>query len=80
MKVAAMTKTVLRAGSARRVEALSLSCRSFLTAVRPKLQRGMLAEKHTKVPSTRYFLPRPANAYAMLTESDIRGGSHGILP
>jgi hypothetical protein len=80
MKVAAMTKTVLRAGSARRVEALSLCCFSFLAAVRPKLQRGMMAEKHTKVPSICYFSPRPASACAMLTESDIRGGSHGILP
>jgi hypothetical protein len=80
MKVAAMAKTVLRAGATGRVEALSLSCLSFLGAVRPNLQRGMLVEKHTKVPSTCYFSPRPASACVMLTENDVRGGSHGILP
>jgi hypothetical protein len=80
MKVAAMTKTVLRTGAARRVEMLSLSCLSFLAAVRPKLQQGMIAEKHTKVLFTGYFSPRPASVCTMLTESDIRGGSHGILP
>jgi hypothetical protein len=80
MKVAAMTKTVLRAGPARRVETLSLSCLAFLATVRPKLQRSVLAEKHTQVPSPCYFLPRPASACVMLTESDIRGGSHGIVP
>jgi hypothetical protein len=80
MQVAATTKTVRRAGSPRRVQALSLSCLSFLATVRPKLQRGVPTEKYTHVLATCYFLPQPASTCVMLIESDIRGGSRGILP
>lgn len=80
MKVAAMTKTIMGARTASRVGTLSTSCLSFLSSVCLKPQQDMAAVKHANVSRPHYFLPRPASAYVMLTESDVKGGSHGIMP
>ena len=80
MNIAALTKTVKVTGTVKRVEALSMSCLSFLSLGRPKLQQDLTQVKHAKALHTHHFAPRPANACVMLTESDVSRRSHGIVP
>jgi hypothetical protein len=79
MKVAAMTKTMTSAYPISRVGALSTSCFSFLSAVRPKVQQSRTAKKHGVLQHLHGFTPQPASPCVMLVSSDMGGGSYDIL-
>jgi hypothetical protein len=79
MKVATTTGTVVNTDTRSRVETLSTSCVSLLSAVRPKLSRDLRRGAHGKYPHASGFTPQPASAFVMLVESDVSGGRHDIL-
>jgi hypothetical protein len=74
MKGAVMTKTPEGVKTMSRLEALSAFCASILSLVRPKRQW------HTESSYTGCTSPRAASSFDMLIETDIRQGSHDILP
>jgi hypothetical protein len=79
MKVAAITRTMAHTDTVHLMEALSTSCISFLSALRPKLQQHLLRGEHSKPQHAHSYAPQPASPCIMLTTSDVGGNSHDIL-
>jgi len=80
MMGATITKTLTGAGIVSRVEALSMSCATFLPCAWLK-RRGATATKHPyKVLHTKHAAPQSASPFVMLVESDLSVGSHQLLP
>jgi hypothetical protein len=79
MKVAAIARTMVHTDTAGLMEALSTSCVSFLSALRPKQQQYLLGGEHSRPPYGPRHALQPASPCIMLITSDISGGSHDIL-
>jgi len=80
MMVAAPTNTVTGAATASRSAALCKPWAFCLFAVRARVRQALATQKHRKVAPTSSGSPQPNSTVIMLVESDIRGGSHGVLP
>jgi hypothetical protein len=79
MKVAAITRSMVHTDTASLMETLSMSCVSFLSALRPKLLHHLLRGQHSRTSHVRSHAPQPASPCIMLITSDMGGGSHDIL-
>jgi hypothetical protein len=79
MKVAAITRSMGHTDTGSLVEALSTSCVSFLSALRPKLQQHLLCGEHRKPQHAHSYAPQPASLCIMLTTSDVGGDRYNIL-
>ena len=79
MKVAAITRSMGHTDTGSLVEALSTSCVSFLSALRPKLQQHLLRGEHSKPQHAHSHAPQPASPCIMLTTSDVGGDRYDIL-
>jgi hypothetical protein len=79
MKVAAIARTMVHTDTVSLMEALSTSCVSFLSALRPKRQQHLLRGEHSRPQHAHSHAPQPASPCIMLITSDMGGGSHDIL-
>jgi hypothetical protein len=79
MKVAAITKTMGHTDTVSLMDALSTSCISFLSTLRPKLHQYLLRGEHSKPQYAHSHAPQPASPCIMLVTSDVSRGSHDIL-
>jgi hypothetical protein len=80
MMVAATAHTVIGIIIARRVAEFFRAWAFCLCVLRTRVQQALALQKHRKTPSTVASSPQPNSTVVMLVESDVRGGSHGILP
>jgi hypothetical protein len=80
MMRATRIKTSAGAGLVSRVEALSMSCATFLPCVWMKRRGGTAVEHPYKSLYTKHVSPQPASPFVMLVESDLSAGSHQLLP
>lgn len=72
-----VTNTATGTGTASRAAALSRPCWGCcLFAGRASVRQALVTRKQR----TRHGSLQPNSAFVMLVESDIREGSHGILP